>query len=119
MSAIENTASQVIGTEEQWRDVAKGMVKAELKRQNLTYGDLAQRLTAMGLDETETSVRNKVGRGSFSFVFALQAMTAIGVRLRLSRSEGLMELNLPQAADLPSVEISAAAWRELGPLKPK
>lgn len=82
-------------TDEQWRDVAKGMMKAELKRQNLTYDGLAQRLVEMGLEETETSVRNKIGRGTFSFVFALQAMAAIGVRLRMSRTQHQFELELP------------------------
>ena len=82
------------GSDEQWRDLAKGMMKAELKRQNLTYEDLANRLVEMGLEETPTSVRNKIGRGSFSFVFALQALTAIGVRLKLSRPQNLMEVNL-------------------------
>lgn len=119
MTAIEQTAQKMIGTDEQWRDTAKGMLKAELKRQNLTYADLAKRLAAMGIDETETSVRNKIGRGSFSFVFALQAMTAIGVRLRLSRTEGLMEMNLPQSVGSSPVEMSAAVWRELSGREPK
>ena len=68
-------------TDAQWRDLAKGMLKAELKRQNLTYADLSDRLAALGVDESEASIRNKISRGSFSFVFALQATKAIGLDL--------------------------------------
>jgi len=75
--------------------VAKGMLKAELKRQHLTYHDLASLLVDMGIDETETSVRNKISRGSFSFVFALQAMAAIGVRLLPFRPDLDYDLQLP------------------------
>ncbi|MFN4297877.1 MAG: DUF6471 domain-containing protein [Brevundimonas sp.] len=95
MTQIPAHPSKMTSTDEQWRDVAKGMMKAELKRQNLTYDGLAQRLVEMGLEETETSVRNKIGRGTFSFVFALQAMAAIGVRLRMSRTQHQFELELP------------------------
>ncbi|MEN5053532.1 MULTISPECIES: DUF6471 domain-containing protein [Brevundimonas] len=68
-------------TDAQWRDLAKGMLKAELKRQNLTYAELSDRLAALGVDESEASIRNKISRGSFSFVFALQATKAIGLDL--------------------------------------
>ena len=68
-------------TDVQWRALAKGMLKAELKRQNLTYADLSNRLAALGVDESEASIRNKISRGSFSFVFALQATKAIGLDL--------------------------------------
>ena len=68
-------------TDVQWRDIAKGMLKAELKRQNLTYADLSDRLATLGVDESEASIRNKISRGSFSFVFALQATKAIGLDL--------------------------------------
>lgn len=68
-------------TDIQWRDIAKGMLKAELKRQNLTYADLSDRLAMLGVDESEASIRNKISRGSFSFVFALQATKAIGLDL--------------------------------------
>jgi hypothetical protein len=68
-------------TDAQWRDIAKGMLKMELKRQNLTYADLSERLAALGVEESEPSIRNKISRGSFSFVFALQATKAIGLDL--------------------------------------
>ncbi len=57
------------------------MLKGELKRQNLTYEDLVQRLADIGVTETEVSVRNKISRGTFPAVFLFQCMAAIGVEM--------------------------------------
>lgn len=79
---VQKTSTRDIPlTDEEWRDLAKRIIKVELKRQSLTYEDLSKRLADLGVDESETSIRNKVSRGTFSFVFALQAMKAIGVEL--------------------------------------
>ncbi|WP_312686548.1 DUF6471 domain-containing protein [Brevundimonas nasdae] len=67
--------------DEEWRDAAKRVIKVELKRRGVTYADLSQLLAEIGVEESETSIRNKVSRGTFSFVFALQTMKAIGVEL--------------------------------------
>ena len=40
-------------------------IKAELKRAELSYKDLAERLTAHGLEETEAGVTSKLARGTF------------------------------------------------------
>lgn len=58
---------------------AKGIIRAELKRRNLSYADLAERLTAIGVPENAQNVNNKIARGSFTAVFFLQCMEAIGV----------------------------------------
>lgn len=69
---------------EEWNSRVKGMLKAELKRRNLTYSDLVEKLAALGIQETEANLRNKVSRGGFSAAFFVQALTAIGVQsLRL------------------------------------
>jgi hypothetical protein len=83
-------------TEDQWRDAAKGMIKAELARQNLTYGDLAALLGAMGVDETEISIRNKLSRGAFPFVFALQTMEALGLEFFIVRKR-TESIGLPES----------------------
>lgn len=44
----------------------------------LSYAKLAEALASIGVEETEVSIKNKVGRGRFTFMFFLQAMTAIG-----------------------------------------
>lgn len=69
---------------DQWTARAKGMLKAELKRRNVTYAGLAERLAAIGVHETEPNIRNKIARGGFTAVFLLQVMEAIGAKeLRL------------------------------------
>jgi 3-mercaptopyruvate sulfurtransferase SseA len=51
-----------------------------LKRRNLSYKDLAERLREIGVKETEKNVVNKIARGGFTSVFFLQCMEAIGVQ---------------------------------------
>lgn len=82
-------------TDEQWRSLAKQVIKVELKRQSVTYADLSKRLADLGVDESETSIRNKVSRGTFSFVFALQAMKAIGVELIPFKPDRTFTAQLP------------------------
>ena len=62
----------------QWEDQAKGLLKAELKRRNLTYANLVEKLNDIGVKEDERNIRNKISRGRFSVVFLLQCMKAIG-----------------------------------------
>lgn len=66
------------GTSDKWADYAKGQIKAELKRVNVGYAELARRLTEMGLSETEGSVTVKINRGAFPAWFLFAAMHAIG-----------------------------------------
>jgi hypothetical protein len=64
--------------EREWADRAKRFLKAELKRADVTYEELAQRLREHGLEETESSVSNKLSRGTFPATFFLASMKAIG-----------------------------------------
>ncbi|WP_075218270.1 DUF6471 domain-containing protein [Mongoliimonas terrestris] len=63
-----------------WEAAAKGLLKAELKRRGVTYGQLVEKLAEVGVDETEPNVRNKLARGKFTAVFMLQCLHAIGVK---------------------------------------
>jgi len=65
--------------ETDWPTRVKGMLKAELKKKNVSYRDLAERLTAMGISETEANIANKISRGGFTAVFFVQCLIAIGV----------------------------------------
>jgi hypothetical protein len=67
-------------TTRDWQAQAKGIIRGELKRRNLSYRDLADRLEALGVKETERNISNKIARGGFTAVFFLQCMEAIGVR---------------------------------------
>ncbi|TPG38562.1 hypothetical protein EAH89_29375 [Roseomonas nepalensis] len=64
----------------EWQAKAKGLLKAELKRRNVTYAGLVEKLAAIGVQETEPNIRNKIARGGFTAVFLLQVMAAIGAK---------------------------------------
>jgi uncharacterized protein DUF6471 len=53
-------------------------VKAELKRANVTYDELAERLKEHGLSETRNSIAAKLKRGTFAATFFIAVMAAIG-----------------------------------------
>jgi hypothetical protein len=62
-----------------WTDRAKRFLKAELKRADVTYEELAQLLREhLGLNETKVSIANKLSRGTFSAAFLMAALKAIG-----------------------------------------
>ena len=66
--------------ETDWHGLVKGMLKAEIKRRNLTYEQVSARLAEMGVHETPTNLRTKISRGGFSAVFFVQCLRAVGVR---------------------------------------
>lgn len=61
-----------------WQDKVKGILKAELKRRNVSYRQLADKLEAMGIHESERNIANKIARGGFTAVFFIQCLEAIG-----------------------------------------
>ena len=63
-----------------WQAKVKGLLKAELKRRNLSYADLAEKLGAIGIKEEERNISNKIGRGSFTAVFLIQCLEVIGCK---------------------------------------
>jgi hypothetical protein len=65
-------------TEREWAERAKRFVKAELKRADLTYEELAARLRELGLEETKVSIASKLSRGGFGATFFIATMKAIG-----------------------------------------
>lgn len=65
-------------TQKDWEDQAKGLLKAELKRRNVTYAQLVDKLAEIGVMDSEPNVRNKLSRGKFTAVFLLQCLEAIG-----------------------------------------
>lgn len=66
--------------EEAWDSRVKGLLKAELKRKGVTYGQLVDKLAAVGVKETEPNIRNKLARGKFTAVFLFQCLEAIGAK---------------------------------------
>ena len=67
-----------------WEEKAKTILRVEMARRSLTYAHLAERLAAIGIDDNERNLRNKVSRGKFTAGFLLQCLSALGVQdLRL------------------------------------
>lgn len=62
-----------------WEKTARGLLRAEMARQNISYKELSRRLETIGVIEKEKQLMNKVARGKFSFVFFLQCMYAMDV----------------------------------------
>lgn len=72
-------------TEEEWADRLRTYLKAELKKADVGYVELAKRLKKHGFkDETEASITNKLKRGTFAAIFLLAVLAALeaeGLRL--------------------------------------
>lgn len=70
----------VSAKEKEWADKARRYIKAELKRADVTYAELAKRLREHGIqDETEGSVTAKLARGTFSVPWFLACLTVLGI----------------------------------------
>jgi hypothetical protein len=72
-------------TKTDWNARAANLLKSELKRRGVTYGQLVEKLAGIGVEEKEVNVRNKLSRGAFTAAYLIQCLTAIGCQtLRLS-----------------------------------
>jgi hypothetical protein len=72
-------------TDKDWENLAKGLLKGELKRRGVTYAGLVGKLADIGVMDSEPNIRNKLARGKFTAVFLIQCLEAIGASsLRLS-----------------------------------
>ena len=70
---------------QEYEEKAKNLLKAELKRRGVAYAQLVEKLGALGLQETERNLANKISRGGFTGAFLIQCLDAIGCRsLQLS-----------------------------------
>lgn len=70
--------------ETHWESKAKGLLRAEMARRNLTYKQLVDQLRENGIVEDEHNLRNKVARGKFTAAFFLACLGAMGCQtLRL------------------------------------
>ena len=64
---------------------AARFLKAELKRADVTYEELARRLKSHGLNETRDLIASKLKRGTFAATFLFGCLAALeleGIRLR-------------------------------------
>ena len=70
-----------------WAKEARTLLKAELKRKEVGYQELADRLAAEGTPETKASITNKIARGTFTAAFMLQCLKAIGCKSVILRPD--------------------------------
>ena len=62
-----------------WEDRARLYLKAEIKRADVTYDELAKRLEAHGFKENGPSIANKLARGTFAATFFLACLVALEI----------------------------------------
>ena len=75
----------MIHDDDKWEDRVKGLLKGELKRRNVSYLALVDKLAVIGVVDSEPNIRNKLSRGKFTAVFLIQCLEAIGsTTLRLA-----------------------------------
>ena len=70
--------------EKEWATKASRFLKAELKRADVGYKELAERLKTHGLEETEAGIASKLSRGTFPATFLLAVLAVLeleGMRL--------------------------------------
>ena len=60
-----------------WEAMARGIIRAEMAKQGITYSQLVEKLDSIGVQEDERNLRNKVSRGKFTAAFMLQCMKAL------------------------------------------
>ena len=60
--------------DDDWEAKAANLLKAELKRKGVTYGQLAERI-----GDKPANIANKLSRGKFTAAFFLESLGAIGV----------------------------------------
>lgn len=60
-----------------WEDRARLYLKAEIKRADVTYEELAGRLKKHGFNENGASIANKLARGTFAATFFLAVLAAL------------------------------------------
>lgn len=67
-----------IKSEEEWAERAAAFLKHKLRETEVTYAELAKRLKRHGFKtETESSVTNKLARGTFPATWFLACLAAL------------------------------------------
>ena len=70
---------QISKPAKRWEDRARLFLKAEIKRADITYEELAKRLEAHGFHESGPSIANKLARGTFAATFFLACLAALEI----------------------------------------
>jgi Domain of unknown function (DUF6471) len=76
---VETDDMRLAKTEAELAQRAARFLKAELKRADVTYEELAKRLKEHGLNETRDSIAAKLKRGTFAATFLLGCLAALEI----------------------------------------
>ena len=63
------------------KNKAKEFIKEEIKKEKITYGELSCMMKKEGYIYSENTIRSKINRGSFSFVFLLEVCHTLNVEI--------------------------------------
>ena len=63
-----------------WTEQAANILKIELIKKNMTYTQLAEHLQAIGIDESDSTIRQKIFRGTFQLSFFLQCIVVLDIK---------------------------------------
>jgi hypothetical protein len=72
-------------SDDEWVNLVKGILRAEMARRGMTYDQLAEKLAEIGVKDSAVNIRNKVARGGFSAVFFVQCLRAMGCQTDLGQ----------------------------------
>ena len=72
--------AETISPAKRWEDRARLFLKAEIKRADMTYEELAKRLEGHGFKENAASIANKLARGTFAATFFLACLAALELK---------------------------------------
>jgi len=61
-----------------WREHVRNTIRIELKRRQVSYSDLADKLAEIGIYDTEKNLAKRISRGTFNAQFLFQCLEAIG-----------------------------------------
>ncbi len=65
-------------TDDEMGDRAKRLLRSEMALRGVSYKQLADKLTMLGMPDTAVNLRNTVSRGKFTAAFLLAALEAMG-----------------------------------------
>ena len=68
-------------TEQDWAKRVHRHLKAELKRADVTYEELAEKMKKHGFKETQASIASKLSRNTAPAAFFIAALVAIGAEM--------------------------------------
>ncbi|RXI44512.1 hypothetical protein CRU99_05035 [Malaciobacter mytili] len=64
-----------------WKNRTKTIIKSELAKKDIDYKELALKLKEVGVEDDNVNLSNKINRGTFSFILALQIFEVLDIEI--------------------------------------